>query len=99
MPDGNYPMRVGAHVMITLEKIHILGSPHPHAHPTNIEKWCLFQAPTGGRDYKLGSEDGVFWKRGLVKSIHFLEILENIELVEILETPQNVENKGESNHS
>ena len=37
-----------------------------------------------------GSEKGVFWKRGLFRKVHFLEILEN---------PQSVENEGESNHS
>ena len=35
----------------------------------------------------------VFWKRGLFRKIHFLEILENLE---ILDNPQTVENKGES---
>ena len=34
-----------------------------------------------------GSEKGVFWKRRLVRNIHFLEILE------ILENSQTVENK------
>ena len=38
----------------------------------------------------LGSEKGVFWKRGLFRKVHFLEILE------ILANPQTVENKGES---
>ena len=32
---------------------------------------------------------GVFWKRGLFRKVHFLDILENF---------QTVENKGESNH-
>ena len=39
-----------------------------------------------------GSEKGVFWKRGLFRKVHLLEILEN------LENPQTVENKGESDH-
>ena len=39
-----------------------------------------------------GSEKGVFWKRGLLRKVHFLEILE------ILENRQTVENKGESDH-
>ena len=45
-----------------------------------------------------GSEKGVFWKRGLFRKVHFLEILENSEILEILEDPQTVENKGESDH-
>ena len=41
-----------------------------------------------------GSEKGVFWKRGLFRKVHSLEILEN------LENPQTVEKiqKGESDH-
>ena len=42
-----------------------------------------------------GPKKGVFWKRGLFRKVHFLEIQENVE---ILENPQTVENKGESNH-
>ena len=45
-----------------------------------------------------GSEKGVFWKRGLFIKVDFLEILENVGILEILEKPQTVENKGESNH-
>ena len=40
-----------------------------------------------------GSEKGVFWKRGLFRNDHFLEILESHE---IPQNPQTVENKGES---
>ena len=36
-----------------------------------------------------GSEKGVFWKRGLFRKVHILEILEN---------PQTLENKGEPDH-
>ena len=46
----------------------------------------------------LGSEKGVFWKRGLFRNVHFLEILEileNSEILEFLENSQTVENKGE----
>ena len=39
-----------------------------------------------------GSEKGVSWKRGLFKKVHFLEILEN------LESCQTVESNGESDH-
>ena len=39
-----------------------------------------------------GSEKGIFWKRGLFRKVHFLEILE------ILENPQTLENKEESDH-
>ena len=45
-----------------------------------------------------GSEEGVFWRRGLFSKVHFLEILENFEILEILENPQTVKNKGESDH-
>ena len=45
-----------------------------------------------------GSEKGVFWKRGLFKNAHLLEILENLEILEIRENPQTAENKGESDH-
>ena len=45
-----------------------------------------------------GLEEGVFWKRGLFRKVHFLEILETLEILEILENPQTVENKGEPDH-
>ena len=48
--------------------------------------------------FESDSETGVFWKRGLFSKVHFLEILENFEVLEILESPQTLENKGESNH-
>ena len=41
---------------------------------------------------------GVFWKSGLFRKVHSLEILENSETPEILENPQTVENEGESDH-
>ena len=37
-------------------------------------------------------------KRGLFRKSHFLEILENFEILEILENPQTVESKGEPDH-
>ena len=45
-----------------------------------------------------GSEKGVFWKRGLFRTVHFLEILENLEILEFLEKPQPVEKKGDCDH-
>ena len=40
---------------------------------------------------------GVFWKRGLLRKVHFLEILENLEIPEFPEKSQTVEkNKGNS---
>ena len=45
-----------------------------------------------------GSEQGVFWGKGSLKKVHFPEILENLENVEIPENPQSAENKGESDH-
>ena len=41
-------------------------------------------------------EKGVFWKRGLFRKVLFLEILENLEILEISENRHTVENKGES---
>ena len=41
---------------------------------------------------------GVFWKRGLFRKVHLLEILENLETLEILGNPHTVEKKGESDH-
>ena len=37
-------------------------------------------------------------KRGLFRKVHFLEILENLGILEILESRRSVENKGESDH-
>ena len=34
---------------------------------------------------------GVFWKRGLFRKVCFLEILENLEILEILENSQTVD--------
>ena len=49
-------------------------------------------------DQILGSEQGVFWRRGLFRKVRFLEILGNLEIPEILENPRTVENRGESDH-
>ena len=40
-----------------------------------------------------GSEKGVSWKRVLFRNVHFLGILENLEIPEILENFQ-MDNKG-----
>ena len=45
-----------------------------------------------------GSEKGVFWKRGLLREVHFLDILENLEILEVFENPQTLANKGESDY-
>ena len=45
-----------------------------------------------------GFREGVFWKRGLFREAHFPEILENLEILEIVENPQTLANKGESDH-
>ena len=42
-----------------------------------------------------GSEKGVFWKRGLFRKVHFLEIL---EILVFLEKSPTVEKKGDSDH-
>ena len=42
------------------------------------------------------SEKGVFWKRGLFRKVHHLEILEKLKVLELLENHQTVENKGKS---
>ena len=39
-----------------------------------------------------------FWKRGLFRKVHFLEILENLASLEILENPQTVQNKEQADH-
>ena len=44
--------------------------------------YVFFSPPSLGS----GLEKGVFWKRGLFRKVHFLEILE------ILENPQTLEN-------
>ena len=41
---------------------------------------------------------GLFGKGGLFRKVHFLEIPENLEILEISENPQTAENKGESDH-
>ena len=41
-----------------------------------------------------GSDKAVFWKRGLFRKVHFLEILETLEMLEVSENPQTAENKG-----
>ena len=41
---------------------------------------------------------GVFWKRGLFRKVHFVEIFRNLEMLEILENPQTAENQGDSGH-
>ena len=46
-----------------------------------------------------GLGKGVFWKRDLFRKLLCLEILGNGEILEILERPQTVEKKGESDHS
>ena len=48
------------------------------------------------KQHKLGSEKGVFWSRGNFRKSPFLEILENLEMLEILQNPLTAENKGES---
>ena len=58
----------------------------------------LRAAPKSAPLKQSSSEKGVFWKWGLFRRVHFLEILANLEIPEILENPQTVENKGESNH-
>ena len=49
-------------------------------------------------DFHRVRKKGSCWKRGLFRKVHFLEILENLEIQEFLENPQSVENKGESKH-
>ena len=63
-----------------------------------IEKlWRHAPAVTAGT-FNLGSacEKRVFGKRGLLRKVQFLEITENVEILEILETPQSVEKLGYS---
>ena len=37
-------------------------------------------------------------EKGLFSKIHFLEILQTLEILEIRENPKTVENKGERDH-
>ena len=51
----------------------------------------LQSSPEGARTFSCK-------QRGLFKKVHFLEILENLEILEFLENPQTVEKKGDSDH-
>ena len=47
--------------------------------------------------FKSGVEKGSFGKRGLFRKVHFSrDFPENLELLEVLENPQTLVNKGES---
>ena len=56
---------------------------------------CHAQTNSAPRLHLSGSEKGVFWKRGLFRKVHFLEIL---EILEFLENLQTVEKKGNPDH-
>ena len=45
-----------------------------------------------------GSEKEVFLEKGSFQKNPFLETLENLAIVEIVENPQTLENKEESDH-
>ena len=62
----------------------------------NSQFWCTsnFGTRLGG---SLAPKIG-FGKRGLFRKVHFPEILGNLEILEILQNPHAVENKGESDH-
>ena len=45
-----------------------------------------------------GSETKGFLEKGSFRKVHFLDDLEDSEIVAIPENPQTVENKGESDH-
>ena len=62
---------------------------HPGPHPT-YKGDCRETEPENDCS---GSEKGLFWKRGLFRKVHFLEILENLEILEIQENPQTLEIK------
>ena len=68
----------------------------------NREAQFRFRFPKNGFDSSgsafVGFGKGVFWKRGLFRKVHFLEILEKLESLEFLKNPQTVENKGDSDH-
>ena len=61
----------------------------------NLLRSVLLHDPLGVHLKWSGSEKGVFWKRGLFRKVHSLEILENLEILEILKNPQTLENKGQ----
>ena len=48
------------------------------------------------QESQIGFGKGVFWKRGLSRKVLVLEILKRFEIPQILEKPQTLENKGES---
>ena len=53
----------------------------------------LVKCRQDGKNVGIGK--GVFWKRGLLKNIHFLvAIAENVEILQVLESSQVVENKN-----
>ena len=58
-----------------------------HVLTCNSSQMSLFPAS--------GSEKVFFWKRGLFKKVLFLE---NLEILETLENPKTLENKGKPNH-
>ena len=51
--------------------------------------------PCGINYCNSGSEEGVFWKRGLFRKVHFLE---SLEILEFLENLQTVGDKGDSDN-
>ena len=66
--------------------------------PGKSRIWKARETAENGRlsqkaaDFGFGKK-GVFWKRGLFRKVHSLEILENLEILEILENRQTLETK------
>ena len=54
----------------------------------------IWAFPTG----QISCSEGVFWNRGLFRKVNFLEIPENLEILEFLENPHTVEKTGEADH-
>ena len=82
-----------------------------HPIETHMDQWLPNLSQRSGLDSTLASVHSSslffslgFGKRGLLekgsfqKSPNFLEILENLEILEFLENPQTVEKKGDADH-
>ena len=80
-----------------VEKFHSLG-PLGAPPPPRMSLCTAFRTRFDHNSFFLGFGKGVFGQRGLFRKVHFLEILENLEIREILENPQTAEKKGESDH-
>ena len=80
-------------IKLALESLYPSFRGFPPLSKAGVERPCFFPIVGGIWFGKRG-----LWKRGLFRKVHFPEILENLEILEILENPQTVENRRESDH-